>query len=217
MLYKCAILSGSNPLLTCKVVLYKGYEVSNIVSSGIFCYRNIGKTENGEIGRAPVAVGQANNILNSVMELDNAVGKGAKTAVDALKGVAQGSRALGYLGKGINFASKNVNPLICVSGGIKVLTSDDPASAMIQEAAALKAMFTCEKLMKANMDNVKNIGCVKGVATKFLNFCANTKGFGKLPMILKGVAFVGGSMLAYDVGHKFGTFVTDKTGMSKKS
>src|SRR5574344_1235542 len=107
--------------------------MSNIVSTIIFCGRNFDKTDNGDIGRAPVAVGQFRNVVNGVTAYDNAIGKTAKTAVNAFDKVAKADKLVDYAGKGVRFLSKNINPLICVSSGIQILNSDDKErTAMVQ-------------------------------------------------------------------------------------
>src|SRR5574344_907994 len=99
--------------------------MSNLVSTAIFCGKNFNKTENGDVGRGPVFIGQMRNVINGVSAYDNAAGKTAQTAVNALTKVAQKDKLFEYAGKGLKFLGDNVNPLICVTSGIQILTSDD--------------------------------------------------------------------------------------------
>ena len=184
--------------------------MSNIVSSAIFCARNVDKTENGQIGRSAVAVGQGAKVVDYVTKLDNTVGKTAKTAVDALQTAAKSEGIFKFAGKAVDFASKNVNPLICVSSGIDVLMSDDKESAIVTNATAVGSMFGAEHLMKNHMDKIPKIKCLKGVSEKILKFSKETKGAGKLPAIINGTAFVVGSVVAYNAGEKFGKLLLGK-------
>ena len=79
-----------------------------------------------------------------------------------------------------------MNPLIVVSSGINVLTSEDKQSTVIAEAGNLAAMFAMEGWMKKNLDNVlKNLPINK-----------------KWMPIVKGIAFVIGSIGASTIGYK---------------
>lgn len=187
-----------------------------VVSSGLFCARNVGKAENkGESGqwgvaasRGGVAAGQAKNVLSQVQKYDNEIGKSAKAAVDALKNAAKTDKILNGAYKVVDFASKNVNPLICVSSIFDVLTSDDKESTLIKDAAALTSMFAVEHLMKQHLkDTLKEASKVKGIdkiAEKVMKFGAKYKNGGKIPAIIHGVAFVVGSCAAYSLGEKLG-------------
>ena len=196
--------------------------MTNEVAALIFCARNGKKVENGEIGRFPVAIGQANKFVNSVVNLDNAIGKGTKAAVDAFKLAAKGDKLLDYAGKGVKFASEHINPLICVSSGINILTSDDKTATFLQQAPALTTMFSVEKLMKKYMDSDKNEAKLKKWADELLKFAEekglgkfSTTTLGKLPAILKGTLFVIGSVSAYSAGQKFGNLLVSKVESEK--
>lgn len=192
--------------------------MSNLYSSLIFAFRNGEKTERGEIGRAPVMLGQAKNAMKSIMEFDNAIGTGAKTAVQALEVGAKSSKALNYALKGIDIASKNVNPLICVSGGIKVMMAEDKAKAAIEETASLAGMFAAEGLFKKcfnvhNNPKITTFKCLDGVNNA-------VKGLGKWGVVIKGVAFVATSITGYNAGQKFGKLITSnvkKESVAKES
>lgn len=191
--------------------------MSNVVSSAIFCARNIDKAEQGKTGRAAVAVGQAKKVTDYISLLDNSVGKTAKTAVDAVKRIAEKEKLVSYAGKAVDFAAKNVNPLICVSSGIDVLMSDDKQSALIENAGALSAMFAVEHLMKKHLDEIPKIKGFDNIAKKVMNFAAKHKVEGKVPAIAHGVAFVLGSCAAYSLGNKFGTLVAKSVKESQEA
>lgn len=197
--------------------------MSNAFSSALFCARNVNKVENGEYGRVPVFIGQGKNVINSIMELDNYIGKGAKTAVDAFNKVCKNDPVLKYVGKGAQLASEHVNSLICLSAGIKVATADDKLSAGIEQTAALGAMFTAESLMKKHMDELPKI---KPFLAKQLEKAPGLKKYTDialkkaaplfeklatykaLPAAVKGIAFVAGSATAFMVGEKVGKMIT---------
>lgn len=184
--------------------------MSNVVASAIFCARNTKKAENGDWGRAPVAIGQARNIIDSVMSYDNAIGRGTQNWVNKFNAAAESEKVLHGMGKAVNFLAKNINPLICVTSGVKVLTAEDKHSTLIQETAALSAMFAGEAWMKNNLSKVTEIKGIDKIAEKIMAFSKTFKGGGAIPAAIKGTAFVIGSCTAYNVGSKFGHLLTDK-------
>lgn len=183
------------------------------VASTIFTFRNIDKTENGEIGRAPVALGQAVGVLGEISKYDNALAVGAKNVLSVFGELAQENKVMNYASKFAKFASNNVNPLIAASGGVKVLMSDDKQSAAITEAAALSAMFGGEALVKKNYDKIaKSKGVqdlLKLVADKkyikpLVEYFEKKKWGGATAAVVKGLLFLSASMTSYEVGHKVG-------------
>ena len=58
--------------------------MSNVVSSLIFACRNVDKTQNGDIGRAPVAAAQTINVLGEVTKYNKALAKGAEATLVCL-------------------------------------------------------------------------------------------------------------------------------------
>lgn len=184
--------------------------MTNAVASAIFCARNIDKSEKGEYGRIPVFIGQGKNVINSIMTLDNAVGKTTQSAVEAVHKMAKAEPLLGTLGKGIEFASKNINFLICVSGGVKVATADDKVSAAIEQTSALGAMFGAEYLMKKHMDSLLKVDGISHVNKKIQNLAASQKEYKALPKMIRGILFVVGSCAGFGIGEKIGKSLTDK-------
>ena len=55
------------------------------VPSGIFCYRNIKKAENGEPGRGTVAFAQGAKIVQAVSNYNETTAKTANSAVSVFK------------------------------------------------------------------------------------------------------------------------------------
>lgn len=187
--------------------------MSNIISSAIFCVRNVDKAENqGKEGRWAVADtkmliagGQGKKVFDYVSKLDKTiVGKGAQSAAQFCQKAAKSEKLFDYAGRAVDFASKNVNFLICASAGIDVLTSDDKEAALVTNGTALTSMFAVEHLMKKHLDEIPKMDCMKGIAEKVIKFEKENKCEGKISAIIHGVAFVVGSCAAYSVGDKFG-------------
>ena len=120
-------------------------------STVLFFLRNGNRAQNGEGGRGFVAIGQGAKVVKQICEYDNIFGKSAKSAVNAFKTVAQNDKVFNGISKGVKFASENVNPLIVVSSGINVLTSEDKQSTVIAEAgnqaAGVKAGMTLRQFI----------------------------------------------------------------------
>lgn len=188
------------------------------VASGIFAARNVDKTQNGELGRGAVALGQTAAIVQEVAKYDGAIANGARSAISVFSDMAKENKAFEYAGKVTKFAINNVNPLICASGVIKTAMSDDKVKTGITEAAALSAMFMGEELTKKYYDKVVNSESCK----KVIEDLSNNKIFkplfewlskhnlnGKVGKVIKGLTFVAMSMSAYAFGHNFGENVSD--------
>ena len=170
--------------------------MSNVVSSLIFAHRNVGKTQNGEIGRAPVAAAQCLNVINEVSKYNKTVAQGTDAAVSIFTNMAKTSKAADYAVKGVSWATKHVNPMIAASGVVKVAMSDDKLSAGIKETSALATMFAGEKI--ANMALKALAQCKNPKVAKFFN--TNTK----MGAIIHGVLFVAASIASYALGEKLG-------------
>ena len=163
-------------------------------STLLFFIRNGTRAQNGESGRSFVAVGQGAKLVKQVCTYDNIFAKGTKSAVNAFKTVAQNDKIFNGISKGVKFASENVNPLIVVSSGINVMTSDDKQTAAITEAGNLAGMFAMEGWMKKHLDDiVKELPISK-----------------KWQPIVRGVAFVAGSIGVSTLGSKIGKLVATK-------
>ena len=199
------------------------------VASTIFAFRNAEKTKNGEVGRSVVTLGQGVGVLKEVAKYDNIFAVGAKGALDAFNTMAKENKALSYAGKCLKFTADNVNPLICASGVIKVAMSDDKVHDGIVEAAALAGMFAGEALMKDNFNDFFNEKTFKSIAKKaeqsgvlkdFAELVQKSKYTGKVASVLKGVAFVMGSIgsysLAQKVGEKYADNIMATLGLERK-
>ncbi len=187
------------------------------VATFIFASRNVDKASNGDDGRAVVAGCQGINfcsdVVNNIFKYDSAVAKTARSAASVFSEMAKESKAFDYAGKAIKWGCNNVNPLICASGALKVLRSDDKVNSGITEAAALATMFAGENIVKGNYERLANSETAKNalkaakdsrILKPLLKYTTEHKLNGKIGMVTKGLALVGGSIASYDLGQHFG-------------
>ena len=188
------------------------------VASGIFAVRNVNKTENGEVGRSAVALGQTAGVVQEIAKYDGAIANTARSAVSVFSDMAKENKAFEYAGKFTKFAINNVNPLICVSGGIKTAMSDDKVKTGITEAMALAAMFAGEGLTKRYYDKAINSQTCKSIITKLsktkgiskiFDYLSKHKLNGKAAAIAKGLAFITASITSYNIGEHYGKDLAD--------
>lgn len=196
--------------------------LENATKSLVFGERNIDKSANGQ-AREGVAVGQIKNVFNEAAKLDGKIGKGAKTALEAFNSLTKSSKPLEYVGKAVDIAAKNVNPLICLSAGIDVLNSDDKEYTLTTDVAGLTAMFGVEHLMKKHLGNAIDAVTKRIVENKDKNKIIDevvkitqTNAKGKMMPIVKGLAFVAGSCVAYSIGEQFGKLLLGRDKMTQK-
>lgn len=156
---------------------------------------------------------QAATTLASVSNKE--VAQTLQGATEAMKKASEGSKFLNGTGKVLKYTADHINPIICVTSGIKVLGSEDKVDTAAREVIALPSMFLAEKLAR------KAIGMPtfsKGKATSqkaffenqirtFDDYCQRNKLFDKvslkyLPGVTKGLFFVGASIAGYKLGNK---------------
>ena len=153
--------------------------VYDITKNAIFSKRRLDKAVGGDIGSYAVATGQIRNGVAAVAKFDNMVGHATSSATKAFDAGAKATGALGYAVKGVNWAAKNVNPLICVTSGIRVLKAEDKTSEAINQAYGLAGMFAFEKTSKLFMTPegraklLKNGFGEKGISKTLMNAFAN--------------------------------------------
>ncbi len=181
------------------------------VASGIFAYRNADKAQNGEIGRSAVTLGQTAGLVQEVAKYDGIAANTARSALSVFSDLAKQNKAFEYAGKATQFAINNVNPLICASGVIKTVMSDDKVGTGITEVAALSAMFAGEGMIKKYYDDVASSNAVQKTLENMSENRALKPIFdylekhnlkGKAGAIIKGLLFVTGSMTSYSVGQE---------------
>jgi len=181
------------------------------VPSAWFLRNNVKKVQNGDDARSTVVFAQGAKILEAVKRYHDKSPKSASEAFNIFGKYADKSKALNVAGKGIDWAAKNVNPLICASAVYKTVTSDNKVETGITQAGAISGMFLGEGLMKLHMDkaiNEQNIVTMaeksknlKGLS-KLSNYILKSGNGGKVAAVLKGIAFVCASMTSYDIGER---------------
>ena len=188
------------------------------VASSFFAVRNAKKTENGEVGRSAVALGQTAGVVQEIAKYDGAFAKTARCACSVFSDLAKQNKAFDYAGKFTQFAVNNVNPLICVSGGIKTMMSDDKVGTGITEAAALSAMFLGEGFTKRHYEELINSKTCQNLLQKaqnskilkpFFEYLKINKMNNKAALVLKGLTFVIASMTSYTIGENIGKDIAD--------
>ncbi|MCM1339244.1 MAG: hypothetical protein NC191_06200 [Muribaculaceae bacterium] len=169
---------------------------SDVATVG-FVFRNGQKVSNGDAGRIPVLAGQAVNAIKAGAESGKAIfSTPCQAIINTTSEVAKADPLFNGLLKGVNFASKYVNPLITVSSGLKVALAkkEDRQKTLITEAGCLLGMFGAEGWMKKNL---------VGILDK-LPISAKWK------PIVKGLTFIAGSIGFSTLGSKIGEWVADK-------
>ncbi len=189
------------------------------VPSGIFCYRNIKKVEDGEPQRGTVAFAQGAKIVQACANYNETTAKTANSLSSIFNEYAKKYKPVDYAGKAVKWATKNVNPLICASSVIKTAASDDKVGTGITEAGALAGMFAGEGMMKVYMDKVINGDNVLKLANKtkkftwmkpLTEFLAKSGNSSKVAAVVKGILFVCGSMGSYSIGHSLAEKYSDR-------
>lgn len=183
--------------------------VFSLFASGIFAFRNAGKTERGEIGRAPVAAGQFKSIFDEIKAYDKTIAKGTESAINLIRETSGNKEALKGVGKVLGFCSENVNPLICVSGLIQVARAEDQKKEAFIQGSTLGFMFTGEGLCKKYWGNIsqfyKNMAkkmSVTKLGGKVLKSIETHNAGGKVGEIIKGVTFLTCSIGSSTIGNK---------------
>lgn len=194
--------------------------IYNLVKNAIFCTRRVDRGLEGGIsssGNFVVASAQARNAIDALSSTNNFLGRQAKHVVSSIDDVAKTSSFMGYAAKGLNFASKAVNPLICVSGGIKVLAAEDKDREFINQFYALSTMFAFEKTAKLFLTpEGNNLLAKKGINNKvvksIIKFVSKYDGMAKAPgapkylkfgvPAIKALTFICASIAGYSLGSK---------------
>lgn len=174
--------------------------------------------------------GVTNGASNILKGADSAVeglfkNIGGKTGEEALEKITSSTGASTKVGA---LAQKAVNPLLCVAAGVRVLNDDDQYAAIIEETSAMATMFGVESVMKYARSALTNSSqATTGLAGKTANLLSKSStiknlaekasnwykqlgtsknGSAKQTLLKIGldVLFVGGSILAYNVGKTVG-------------
>ena len=145
---------------------------------------------------------------------------------DVVKGVANSTKLAKGVSKVVDFTARNINPVICVTSGIKALNAEKEKrpEAIADETVKLGTMFTFEgayktlagmpkyvrekgKTVSVPVESVlyRDIECVRNAVDSFTKFCDEKILFKKLPLkflpgTLKGLGFVAASIGGYNLG-----------------
>lgn len=117
------------------------------------------------------------------------------------------------------YVSKAVNPLLCVAGVARVAASDDRPSAAIEEICGMGTMFGVEGIMKQQFKEGSALAeckLMKNSINNFNQFCSGNRFLSKFKAgtignVIKGLAFIVGSMSAYAIGQSIGSKIADNT------
>lgn len=132
--------------------------VPSITSSGIFSTRRANSAANASnpfVGamNMDIAGGQVLNAAKGVSNIakysEGSISSGIVSAEESIRNLAKTDKIVGGVSKVLNFTADNINPLICVTSGLKVATSDNKEEALVEEGCALGAMFGSEALAKS--------------------------------------------------------------------
>ena len=164
--------------------------MSNWLAKLIFTSRSAGRVEN-EPGRGVVAGAQAASAVRNGAKDGSIFSKPFKGILNYCEKLAENKEALGRVSKYVKLASENVNPLIVASSGLNIALAEDKQSAFITETGTLTGMFLMEGMMNKHLD-------------KLVDKLPVNK---KLAPIVKGIAFVIGSVGASGVGKAAGSAV----------
>ena len=164
--------------------------VASIFQNGLFGSRNFilgsDASQNNQV-RLLVSAGQGANLLREGKNCANSIFRNAsEKIIDGCNSLAKNDPLLKKVGKVVDFASKNVNNLIVVAGGVKVLTAEDKQTELISQAGNVAGMFIVEGWMKNNL-------------AKYINKLPIPA---KLKPIVEGVVFVIGSITGSTLAYK---------------
>ena len=132
----------------------------SVISSTIFSTRRANSgadalvTSNPIVGamNMDIAGGQIVNAVKGVSNIAkgsaNSLAEGITSAEESIRALSQGDKVVGGIAKVLNFTADHVNPIICATSGVKVLTSDNKKDEAIKEGTALGVMFASEALAK---------------------------------------------------------------------
>ena len=131
---------------------------------------------------------------------------------NTVKTLSESSKVIGGIGKTLGTVSNYINPFICLTSAVKVLSSDNKEDTAKREVVSLASMFAFEGASKHILGMgdkqalYKNIPFVKNIANSVKDYCKNNKLFGKIPLtfapqIVEGLIFAGMSIAGYKVGN----------------
>jgi hypothetical protein len=131
---------------------------------------------------------------------------------NTVKTLSESSKVISGVGKALGAVGNYINPFICLTSGVKVLTSDNKEDTAKREITRLGATFAFEGATKRILGMgdkkalYKNIPFLKNMTNSVKEYCKNNKLFGKLPLtfvpqIAEGLIFAGMSIAGYKAGN----------------
>jgi len=182
-----------------------------------------------------VAAGQSYKAFENSVSLAehtrNTLTERFKGASEMIRKLSKGDKFVSGFDKFLKLVGDTVNYWITIASALKVIFADDKETAAYQELLGLSTMFAFEsgaknflgmsRFERINGKSIahqrkalyKEVKVVKNAVEKFVNYCNNTKVCGKsikyLPSVLKGLAFVGASIIGYKLGSSAGTSIAN--------
>ncbi len=132
----------------------------SVASNGVFLVRrsNSGMEAFGENNpfvaamNLDVAGGQVLKAGSGLSEIaknsKNELAAGFTGAEESIKALFKTNNLVKGVGKVLSYTADHINPVICATGAVKVLTADDKADAAVKESLALGTMFASEAAAK---------------------------------------------------------------------
>jgi len=195
----------------------------------IFAGMNDAKAHNitraDRVERGIVAGCQTVGVVDDTIKFVGETQKG-QAAINALSrtlnSTATTSKAFDVVSKGVYWAGKAVNPILCVAALSRALADEDKKSAFIEEFSAMGSMFLVEGAIKRSLGlggktaTYMNNKALSGAAKWGKNLLASIKWLNKVPTnrvtaLIKGAIFVIGSCLAFSTGKEVAKHFTKNT------
>ena len=193
--------------------------MANYVSSIISLVGNYQKAKDGNILRHASTIGHASKLITKLAagQGTEATTKLCTTLVDTFDNVTKGSKIGQAVRTGVKLC-RNTDPISGICAGIRVLKSETPARALLEEGSDFAGMLIVEGAMIKHAKQIANIKGIKQANDAMVKFC-NAKGgpFKVIPAIVYGVAFTAGSMLGSAAFRKAGSWIADKLGLAKSA
>lgn len=205
--------------------------ISPITSSFIFSTRRANSgiealnASNPIVGamNLDIAGGQITNAAKGIAEVardsKHYLASEILSAEESIKALSKSDKIVRGIGKVLDFTAKNINPLICATGALKVAcTKEDKVDTAIVEGAAIGTMLAGTEpaakrilgLGKHKEGLYKQNPFLNKQAEALKDYCNTKKLFNKVslkaaPAVLKGLGFVASSIAGYKLGHNIGS------------
>jgi len=183
-------------------------------------------TRSDRVERGAVATLQLKNAASDVLDMSHGKESGVMGKLNEVSGgiktARNGSKIFDTLCKGVNFASKLVNPILVIAGIHRAYKAEDKKSAAIKESGAVLTMFGAEWLYKSffglgkHSAKYNNFAVTRNSASALKTFVTTNKFLSKLPSagvlgLIKSVGFIATSCTAFYLGGKAGKYIADRT------